>query len=52
MPPSLNVHEILTKTDREVSANRSWCGILRVRRTHETSYDLPRVSGAFHDGHQ
>ena len=46
------MYEILAMPDREVAANRSRCGVLRIRRPHETAHDLPRVAGTFHDGHQ
>ena len=46
------VYEILTMSDREVPANGSGRGLLRVGGAHETAHDLPRVGGTFDDGHQ
>lgn len=46
------MHEILSQSNREVTANRSWCGVLRIRCPHETSHDLPRVLWALYDEHQ
>jgi hypothetical protein len=46
------VDNILSQSNREVTANRSWCGVLRIRGSHETSHDLPRVLGTLHDQHQ
>lgn len=36
-------------SDREVTANRSRRGVLRICRTHEATHDLPRVFGTLHD---
>ena len=46
------MHEILTMSDREVPANRSGRGLLRIGGAHETTHDLPRVRGTLDDGHQ
>jgi hypothetical protein len=44
------MYEIFTMSDCEVSSNRSRRGFLRIRRTHETANDLPRVLRSLDDG--
>jgi len=39
------VDQILSMSDREVTANRSRCGVLRIRSSHKSTHDLPGVLG-------
>ena len=46
------MYKILTPANRQVSANRSGHGFLRIRRTHESAHHLPRILRTLHNGNQ